>query len=119
MEEVLRGEKCIAFADRRYHQINRAIEHLEAEYGLALLGPTNKIKGCELKEQKTKSKRILSAIRAKAEYLFRIVKQQLAFTKVRYRGLKKNAWKIVMRSALPNLCMVCHRLLPATGRECP
>jgi hypothetical protein len=50
MEEVLRGEKCIAFADRRYHQINRAVEHLEAEYGLALLGPTNKIKGCELTE---------------------------------------------------------------------
>ena len=118
MEEALHREKCIVFADRGYHQINRAVEHLEAECGLALLGLTNKIKGGELTELQTKSKRMLSAMRTMAEHHFRIVKQQLGFTKVRYRGLKKNAWKIVMRSALPHLDGVS-RLLPTTSRERP
>jgi len=103
LKDCLHGEESIVFADRGYHQNNRTIEHLQAENGLAILVPTKKPKGGELTEQQKKSNRILSAIRAVVEHPFRVIKQQFGFTKVRYRGLKKNTGQVVTLFALSNL----------------
>ena len=54
-----------------------------------------------------------SAIRARGEHAFRIVKQLWGFTKVRYRGLAKNTARLYAMFALANLYMVRRRLLPA------
>jgi IS5 family transposase len=115
LKGCLHGEEKIVFADRGYHQTNRTIDHFAGEYGLAILVPSKKTKGGELTEQQKKSNRVQSAIRAVVEHLFRIIKQQFGFTKVRYRGLKKNTGQIVTMFALSNLCMVRHRLMPTTG----
>ena len=112
LKDCLHGEEAIVFADRGYHQNNRTIEHLAA---VAILVPTKKPKGGELTEQQKQSNRTLSAIRAVVEHPFRVIKQQFGFTKVRYRGRKKNTGQIVTLFALSNLWMARHRLMPTTG----
>ena len=115
LKDCLHGDERIVFADRGYHQNNRTIEYLASEDGLAILVPTKKPKGGELTDQLKESNRILSAIRAVVEHPFRVVKRQFGFTKVRYRGLKKNTGQIVTLFALSNLWMVRHRLIPTIG----
>ena len=60
-----------------------------------------------------KVERIKASIRAKVEHPFRVIKRQFGFTKVRYRGLKKNTLQIKTLFALSNLWMVRHKLLGA------
>jgi IS5 family transposase len=53
--------------------------------------------------------------RAKVEHPFRVIKRQFGYTKVRYRGLKKNTLQLKTLFALSNLWMVRHQLLGAQG----
>ena len=55
--------------------------------------------------------KLKAGIRAKVEHPFRVVKRQFAYTKVRYRGLKKNTAQLVTLFALSNLWMVRGKLL--------
>ena len=57
--------------------------------------------------------KIKASIRAKVEHPFRVIKRQFGCTKVRYRGLKKNALQLKTLFALSNLWMVRHQLLGA------
>lgn len=52
-----------------------------------------------------------ASIRAKVEHPFRVIKRQFGFTKVRYRGLKKNTLQLKTLFALSNLWMVRHKLM--------
>jgi transposase, IS5 family len=56
-----------------------------------------------------------ASIRAKVEHPFRVLKRQFGFTKVRYRGLKKNTAQIVTLFALSNLWMARRQLMGAPG----
>ena len=58
-----------------------------------------------------KSQQILAGIRAKVEHPFRVIKRQFGYTKVRYRGLKKNAAQVETLFALSNLWMVRRKLM--------
>ena len=60
-----------------------------------------------------KVEQIKASIRAKVEHPFRVIKRQFGFTKVRYRGLKKNTLQIKTLFALSNLWMVRHKLMGA------
>ena len=55
--------------------------------------------------------RIKSHIRSRVEHAFGIIKGVFHFTKVRYRGLKKNAHRLFVTCALANLYLVRKRLL--------
>lgn len=46
---------------------------------------------------------------------FRVIKRQFGYTKVRYRGLKKNTLQLKTLFALSNLWMVRHQLLGVQG----
>ncbi len=59
--------------------------------------------------------RMLASLRAKVEHPFRIVKRQFGYTKVRYRGLFKNAQQLYLLFALANLYHVRKVLMPTTG----
>jgi IS5 family transposase len=63
----------------------------------------------EKARNKTKSK-----VRAKVEHPFLILKRVFGFTKVRYRGLEKNATRLFVACGLVNLYMVRRRLLRTT-----
>ena len=59
--------------------------------------------------------KIKASIRAKVEHPFRVIKRQFGYTKVRYRGLKKNTLQLTTLFALSNLWMVRHQLLAERG----
>ena len=52
-----------------------------------------------------------SRVRAKVEHLFRVIKCQFGFTKVRYRGLMKNAQRLFVTCALANLYVARRHLM--------
>lgn len=56
-----------------------------------------------------------ASVRAKVEHPFRVIKRQFGYTKVRYRGLKKNTAQLMTLFALSNLWMARHRLLRPAG----
>jgi IS5 family transposase len=68
-------------------------------------------------EEKTKNK-TKSKVRAKVEHPFLILKRVFGFTKVRYRGLEKNAARLFVACGLVNLYMARRRLLRATEGTC-
>lgn len=77
---------------------------------------TNK-KGCRnrLLTDEDKSKNSTkSSVRAKVEHIFRIMKCQFGFTKLRFRGLDKNATYLFTNCALINLVLSKNRLLRLT-----
>ena len=63
-------------------------------------------------ELQRKKNRTRSRVRAKVEHPFRILKRVFGFTKVRYRGLKKNHEWMCAAFALVNLYQHRHRLAP-------
>lgn len=56
-----------------------------------------------------------SKVRAKVEHAIGVVKRVFAFTKVRYRGLEKNAHRLFVTCALANLFMARHHLMRRQG----
>ena len=59
--------------------------------------------------------KIKASIRAKVEHPFWVIKRQFGYTKVRYRGLKKNTLQLKTLFALSSLWMVRRQLLAAQG----
>ena len=57
--------------------------------------------------------RTKSKVRAKVEPVFQVLKLRFGFVKVRYRGLKKNAHRLFVTSALVNLFVSRKKLLLA------
>ncbi len=62
----------------------------------------------EVERAKNKTK---SSVRAKVEHPSLVIKQIFGFAKTRYRGLEKNAHRLLVTCALANLYMVRRRLL--------
>jgi IS5 family transposase len=71
-------------------------------------------KGCRNRPLTDKDKQVnrtKSGVRAKVEHIFRVLKCQFGFTKVRYRGLDKNANHLFAAFALVNIVLAKRRLL--------
>jgi IS5 family transposase len=66
-------------------------------------------------EQQRRKNRTKSRVRAKVEWPFRILKRVFNYTKVRYRGLKKNHEWLLTAFALVNLYQHRKRLVPIGG----
>src|SRR5258706_15924195 len=62
----------------------------------------------EVERAKNKTK---SSVRAKVEHAFAVIKLRFGFTKVRYRGLRKNAHRLFVTCVLANLFMARRHLL--------
>ena len=66
----------------------------------------------EVDEEQKRKNRTKSRVRAKVEWTFRILKRVFKYTKVRYRGLKKNHEWLLTAFALVNLYQHRKRLAP-------
>ena len=66
-----------------------------------------------LTEEQRRTNRNKSRVRAKVEHVFGVIKRVFGFTKVRYRGLAKNANRLFVTAALANLFIARHRLMRA------
>lgn len=64
-----------------------------------------------LSEDERQRNRTKSKVRAKVEHTIHVLKRQFGYTKVRYRGLDKNANHVFAACALVNLVMARKRLL--------
>lgn len=69
----------------------------------------------EAKQRTREVEYIKSRVRARVEHVFRVLKCQFGYRKVRYRGLKKNAAQLKTLFALVNLYTVRRQLMAATG----
>ena len=63
-------------------------------------------------EEEQRKNRTKARVRSKVEWPFRILKRVFGFTKVRYRGLKKNHEWLLAAFALVNLYQHRKRLAP-------
>src|SRR6516225_8069761 len=66
----------------------------------------------ERAKNRTKSK-----VRARVEHSIGVIKRVLGLAKVRYRGLKKNAHRLIVTCALANLFMARRHLLRCQGAQ--
>ncbi len=102
-ENLLHGEESEFWGDAGYQGIDKREEHEEREvtWHVAMRPGKRKILDPESVEAvKEKSK---ASVRAKVEHPFRYVKRVFDYSKVRYRGLKKNTERIALLLGFTNL----------------
>jgi len=68
-------------------------------------------KGGEIDEVQRSKNRNKSKVRARVEHVFAVVKRLWGFSKVRYRGLAKNATRSFVALSLANIYLVRQRLM--------
>ena len=110
-EETISGDSGYTGADKR-----EEMQHVVA--GFLITEKPSKIKAMKNQRERKYAQRwehYKASVRAKVEHPFRVVKRQFGYTKVRYRGLAKNAAQVLTLFALSNLWMARRRLLQATG----
>jgi IS5 family transposase len=69
--------------------------------------------GRALTKRQRARKRRFGTIRAKVDLVFRVLKRQFGYRKVRYRGIAKNGARVFALLALANLYLVRSRLASA------
>ncbi|CAH1904475.1 hypothetical protein NTGHW29_300027 [Candidatus Nitrotoga sp. HW29] len=67
--------------------------------------------GGKVDEVKRRKNRNKSKIRARVEHVFAVIKRLRGFTKMRYRGLAKNAGRVFTVLALANIYLSQNRLM--------
>jgi len=70
-----------------------------------------RIAGGEVDEVKRRKNRNMSEIRARVDHIFDVIKSLWGFTKIRYRGLAKNAGRAFTALALANIYLFRNRLM--------
>ena len=71
-----------------------------------------------LSDEEQSRNRTKSKVRSKVEHVFHVMKRQFGYTKVRYRGLDKNAHHLFVKCALVNLVLSKRRLLRLSQAQC-
>jgi IS5 family transposase len=99
--DLLHGEERRVYGDSAYHRQKELIAS-KAPHAQDFTNERTHWKGWVDEEAKRKNK-TKSKVRAKVEHVFAVVKRQWGFTKVRYRGLAKNATRAFVALALANL----------------
>ena len=101
---LLHGEETTLYGDKAYYKADDKL-NWECSGGKYRVNKSGK--------RSAKWDRINAArsrVRARGEHVFRVMKCQWGFTKVRYRGLRKNTTRVLATLALANLYQVRHRL---------
>ena len=114
---LLHGEEEVAFGDAGYQGVDKREEAQGPKWHVAMRpGKRRKLDPRKpwdaMLEQAEKLK---AGVRAKVEHAFRVLKRQFGFTKVRYRGITKNAAQLMTLFALGNVWMVRKKLAVLDG----
>lgn len=109
LEDLLHGEETRVWGDSAYAGQKEVLnEHApQAKDFTHKKASRNKA----LTEEDKSRNRTKSKVRAKVEHVFHVLKRQFGFTKVRFRGLDKNANHLFAACALVNLVLAKKRLL--------
>ena len=115
---LLHGQESVAFGDAGYQGIEKRPDARAGVRWLVAMRPGKRRALDKAKPMDAlidKIERLKAGIRAGVEHPFRILKRQFGYTKVRYRGLKKNTLQLKTLFALSNLSMVREKLLAMQG----
>lgn len=112
LEDLLHGDETKVWGDSAYsgqkEVLSEQAPHAK-DYTHKKGSRNRKLSDDDRSKNRNKSK-----VRAKVEHVFHVMKRQFGFTKVRYRGLDKNANWVFMSCALVNLSMAKKQLLLPT-----
>lgn len=108
IEDLLHGDERRVYGDSAYASQKELIrEH--APNARDFTNQRTRRSG-EVDEQERARNRVKSKVRARVEHVFAVVKRLWGFTKVRYRGLEKNATRSFVALGLANLYLARGRL---------
>jgi transposase, IS5 family len=108
LPQLLREDDRAIFGDAGYvqNQYKRAARKAGVFWGVALKArPKHKLTAGHKQRN-----RKMSSIRSRVEHIFRVMKCQFGYRKVRYRGLAKNAAQVFTLIGLTNLYLKRHAL---------
>ena len=109
LPQLLHGQERRVYGDSAYAS-QKALIHGKAPQAKDFTNERVR-RGGEVDEVKRAKNRNKSKIRARVEHVFAVVKRLWGFTKVRYRGLAKNASRAFTALALANIYLARHRLM--------
>lgn len=108
IDELVHGEEQAVYGDKAYSS-----EEKKKEYEARGIKWHVNLRGCrwrQLTEEEVATNHEQSQTRAKVEHIFLVVKHLWHYTKVRYKGLYKNAVQVFSLFALANLYLARHEL---------
>ena len=109
MPELLREDDRAVFGDKGYvnNRYKRCARKAGVFWGVSLKGS----RGHRLSGAQKRFNHKMSSVRARVEHIFRGVKRQFGYTKVRYKGLVKNAAQVFALIGLSNLYLARRKLM--------
>jgi IS5 family transposase len=109
LPNLLREDDRAVFGDAGYvnDHYKRAARRAGVYWGVALKARPKSRLGASQKQRNRKH----SSIRSRVEHVFWVIKCQFGYTKVRYKGLAKNAAQVFMLVGLANLYLKRRELL--------
>ncbi len=109
LPELLHGQETRVWGDQAYRG-QRAVIRQQAPRAKDFVNRRYRHRGVVDETERARN-RTKSKVRAKVEHTIGVIKRVLGFTKVRYRGLAKNAHRLLVTCALANLFMARRHLL--------
>lgn len=107
---LLHGQEQLCWMDAGYQGAEKRdeLKDLDVMWMIAERPGKRKL----MNELQLRAERAKASVRAKVEHPFRRIKQQFGYSKVRYRGLAKNANRLNVLAAFSNL-LTCRKYLTA------
>ncbi|MEQ7388291.1 IS5 family transposase [Xanthomonas campestris] len=118
---LLHGKEDSVFGDSGYTGADKREELQDCEAAFFIAAKRSVLQAIGNKRERAREQRwehFKASVRAKVEHPFRVIKRQFGYTKVRYRGLAKNAAQVLTLFALSNLWMKRKQLMPVVGTVC-
>ena len=109
LDDLLRGNETRVWGDSAYAGQQAAMKDVAPQARDFTQHKASRHRA--LSAQERSRNRTKSSVRSRVEHVFHILKCRFGFTKVRYRGLEKNANHLFAALALVNLVMAKRRLL--------
>ena len=107
-DDLIRADDKVIFGDKGYVSDKR--KRATRAGGVLWAVKDKRKRGRVLSSSQKKRNKKHGSVRAKVEHVFRVIKCQFGYRKVRYRGLAKNAAQMFSLMALANLYMARRNL---------
>jgi len=106
--DLIRPDDVVVFGDKGYVSDKR--KRAARANGICWAVKDKRKRGHSLSASQKKRNRKHGSVRAKVEHVFRVIKCQFGYRKVRYRGLAKNEAQFLTLTALANIFLARKRL---------
>jgi transposase, IS5 family len=109
LPHLVREDDRAVFGDKAY--VNNRLKRLAREAGVFWGVSLKASKQHPLTAANKRFNHRMSSIRARVEHVLRVIKRQFGYTKVRYKGIAKNAAQVFSLIGLTNLYLVRRELM--------